>query len=56
MTPFDRWLTREPDTIDRVEVEYKCPDCGLPPDEHDLVQRTDADGGDYETLACPVTV
>lgn len=52
-TAFDRWLTTEPDS--RIYVDELDPihSCGHPWSDHETVQRTDPDGGDYETRACP---
>lgn len=52
MTPFDRWLTTqpEPDPEERVEVEYVCPKCGHTADEHPEVPTPD---GNNVMQVCP---
>lgn len=54
MTAFDRWLTTQPDEADIDELDPIHDACGLPCSDHVTVQRTDDDGNDYETQACPV--
>jgi len=54
VTPFDRWLMTELGSEELVaEYDPPCPTCGAPCSDHEPVQRTDEDGNDYETMACP---
>jgi len=54
MTPYDRWLTREPEGYDRFdEYDPPCPKCGHLCTDHEPMQVVDLDGNDFETLRCP---
>lgn len=54
LSASDRWITREDIEARADEVEFKCPTCGCPPDEHVQIQRSDDEGNDWESTECPI--